>query len=260
MSRNLKDDDGAAMKAIVYNNEYSLEMALADVDAYVRGKLESSKHNSFELFLLNHPQLQDEVETALVARVGLMALGKQQVLSGIESDGTGSKQPSFIQRWFGNIQPIPAFATAAILVLTITVGSVMFKPEASPLLAQLQTPSGQYQTVTLPNVRAGLSGDFQPLAILDKNSSGGWMMLELELSYPEFDRYNIEIISWSDKNQLVALNSLQPDAKDNLVFALHTSELPIGDYVARVVYDSGTKVELIANYAFSVEAGKGNSS
>jgi len=46
-----------------------------------------------------------------------------------------------------------------------------------------------------------------------KTSSGGWMMLELELSYPEFDRYNIEIISWSDKNQLVALTAFSPMLK-----------------------------------------------
>ncbi|MBE9549965.1 MAG: hypothetical protein IMF09_11215 [Proteobacteria bacterium] len=259
MSNNQRDNGDPAMDTATCNNEYTIEQALADVDAYVRGKLETARKNSFELFLLSNPQLQDEVETALIARVGLIELGKQQVLSGIESDGTGSKQPSFLQRLFSGIQPVPAFATAAILVITITVGSVMFKDNDSPLLAQLQAPAGQLQTVTLPNVRAGLTGSFQPLAVLDKNANGGWMMMELELSFPEFERYNIEIISWSDKSRLVALSSLRPDAKDNLVFALHASELPTGDYVARVVYDNGTKEELIANYAFSVEAGKGNS-
>ena len=251
-----------------YADNYSLQQAIADVDAYVTGKLQAAHQNSFEMYLLEYPQLQEEVETALIARTGLQTLGKSQVLAanagtelaGIESDGTGQKAPSFLQRLLGGLKPIPAFATAAILVLTITVGSVMFKAESNPVLAQLIPPGGNYQTVVLPNVRAGMLGNFQPLAVLDQNAEGGWMMLELELSFPEFTSYNVQIISWPGQSQQVALSSLRPDAKDNLSFALHASELPVGDYVARVVYDNGSREEVVANYAFSVEAGKGSNS
>ncbi len=246
------------MNATMRKNEYSLEQAHKDVDCYVRDKLPAAAKESFELYLLTETQLQDDVETVLVTKLGLRAIGQQRAVNGIERDGTGGKAPSFLHRLL-NLRPAPAFASAAAMALVLTAGIFMLTEnginKSDLVLAQIEAPAGIYSTVTLPNVRAGTAGDFQPLAILDQNAKGGWMLMELELSYPEYQNYNVEILNWPEQTSVVALSSLQPDKQDNLVFALHASELPTGDYVARVVYDGGNNEELIANYAFSVEAG-----
>ncbi len=251
------------MNATMKKPNYSLEQAHKDVDCYVRDKLPEASRESFELHLLSEQQLQDDVETVLVVKLGLQAIGHKGVVTAIEKDGTGDKDKKswFFQRWF-NFRPAPAFASAAAMALVLTAGIFMFTDNGvrkDDLLAQISAPEGIYASVTLPNVRAGTNGDFQPLAILKQDTKGGWMLMELELSYPEHQNYNVEILSWPEQTNVVSLNSLQPDAQDNLTFALHASELPTGDYLARVVYDGTNSQELIANYAFSVEAGAGGS-
>ncbi len=256
MSEDNTKSEKQAMNASQRKNEYSLEQAHQDVDCYVRDKLPEASRKNFELHLLTQTQLQDDVETVLATKLGLQAIGQRRVVNGIERDGTGGREPSFLQRWL-NIRPVATFASAMVLVLT--AGIFMFSDTGirkDDLLAQVNAPAGTYETVSLPNVRAGTAGEFQPLAILNQNAKGGWMLMELELSYPEYQSYNVEILSWPDQASVVTLNSLQPDTQDNLVFALHASELPAGDYVARVVYDGTNNMELIANYAFRVEAGE----
>ena len=246
------------MNAAQQKHEYSLDRAYEDVDSYVRDKLSATERESFELHLLSEQQLQDDVETVLVTKLGLQAIGQQQALNGIEKDGTGGKEKSFLHRLL-DIRPAPAFASAAAMALVLTAGIFMFTEngvkKSDLLLAQIDAPAGIYSSVTLPNVRAGATGNFQPLAILNQNTKGGWMLLELELSYPEHQSYNVEILNWPEQTSVVSLSSLQADEQDNLVFALHASELATGDYIARVVYDGGNNQEIIANYAFRVEAG-----
>jgi len=220
------------------------------VDRYILGQLDEHQQRAFEEFMLDDTDIQDEVHTALSMRTGLRHAGRKSLEAEFNDPGAG---------WLSRLLPgrsapvaAAAFATVAMVSLALLVSSNYQISQLRSELHNFQAPQALVSSVTLPQVRSGTDAEFEPLGVLQSQANGGWLVLNLELSFPERKAYDVEIISWPDQQSILTVNRVKPDPFDNLVFALHASELPVGDYLARVVYDEAQQNKLVASYAFSV--------
>lgn len=213
------------------------------VDRYVRNELDDADLQAFELFMLDHPEVQDEVLTAITLKQGL-----PEALSAIEKSGTGS---SWLSRLIGTgLQPAFGIAGSALAV-TFAVLFIMANSEVNELEGQLnamQGPQGDIATAYLPQVRSADAAAFEPVAVVPAKSSG-WALFQLELGYVEAERFDIDINAWGDDVVVATVSDVQRSADDLLTVAVPAAQLPVGEYVARV--KSGE--EVIARFPFSVE-------
>ncbi len=250
-------DDVGIMKINKMTIEQLIRQGL--VERYVRGELAGQDQQDFEEFLLDSRELQDEVYSALVLKQGLEKLGPavtrpdiqdnkpgwwQRLLPGSRATASG---PSWVAAG--------AFAAVSVLTLGLLFSSNQTINRLQGELGELQMPQS-VSSVVLPMVRSGFGGDYEPMGTLQRTADGGWMVLNLELSFPEHGEYDVEILTLPQEQSALWINDLEPDHRDNLVFALHTSKVQAGDYLARVVYHDGEdREQLIATYAFSVMEG-----
>jgi len=220
------------------------------VDRYILGQLDEHQQRAFEEFMLDDTDIQNEVHTALAMRTGIRHAGRNSLEAEFNDSGAS---------WLSQLLPgrsaavaATAFAAVAMVALALLVTSNYQLSQLRSELNGYQAPQALVSSVTLPLVRSGLTDEFEPLGVLQTQANGGWLVLNLELSFPEQAAYDVEILSWPEQQAMLTVNQVKPDPADNLVFALHASELPVGDYLARVVYDEAQQDKLVASYAFSV--------
>lgn len=213
------------------------------VDRYVRNELNEADTEAFEHFMLDHPEVQDQVLTAMTLKQGL-----PQALSAIEKSGTGASW--FTRLLGGGLQPAFSLAGAALAV-TFAVLFVIANTEVNQLedrISALQGPQGDIATAYLPQVRSASAAAFEPVAVVPEKSSG-WALLQLELGYAEADRFDVAIQMWGSGNTVARIEKVQRSEDDLLIVAVPARKLSAGDYMA--IVRSGEQT--VAEFPFSVD-------
>lgn len=216
------------------------------VDRYVRGRLTAEQQQAFEMYMLDKPALQDEIMLAQALKQGLAA----QPASAFKAEKASG---GWFQRLFPtSLQPVLATggaALAAVFAVLLTLNqSEIDRLQAD--VAALEGPQTGIELAYLPQVRAVSSSEFEPVAVLNAVDKG-WQLLQLELGFPEADRFDLRITSWGDSKALIALDDLQAAADDTLMFSVPAGQLPPGRYQATVTEHANTQT--IATFQFSVE-------
>lgn len=238
------------MKNIMHKLDLEQVMQEGMVDQYVNNQLTGDDLQAFETLLLDCSELQDEVETALMMKQGMNAL---DTVAAEKTERASWWQRLFSPRWAPAISG--GFAAITALSLGLVISSQDKIRSLQNEIAQSKAPVTEISSITLPTVRSASVGRFEPMGILDRNQGQGMLLLSLELSFPDKEAYDVEIVSWPEQTVVERLTSVEPNELDNLVVALHAADLNSGDYVARVVYDSEHNEQLVGTYAFSVEEG-----
>ena len=218
------------------------------VDRYVQNRLNASETEVFEQFMLDSPEVQDDVLAAMTLKQGLPS-----ALQGIEKSGTGA---SWLSRLLnGGVRPAASLAGGALAV-TFAVLFILANSEVNLLESQLAGtagPQGDISTAYLPQVRSAGTTAFEPVAVMSAKTSG-WTLLQLELAYTEQAEFTVTVQPVTvqplgQASAIFTLNNVKASKDDTLSIAVPAEQLPAGNYVAKVS-DGG---KAIAEFPFSVE-------
>ncbi len=189
-------------------------------DRYVRNKLTPAEVEAYELQMMDSPELQDELEEALLLKEALKlgrAGSEVPKDSGVVANDSGS-------RW------MPwALAASVTLMLVSSYLYVSNWSETKLLknqLASLSQPRSEVLFATVKIMRS--AGNAVPDSIIQLPERSVMVMLEIELGSRSRNVQNL-LFSFESEGQATGLNWIgSPDASGLTTVAINSEQIPLG--------------------------------
>jgi hypothetical protein len=199
--------------------EHPTDIELADL--YVRDKLSGDEEADFEVRMLESPQLQQHVETALAIQESLkldQAHGKASPMA------LGSDQRKAGNPW-GNM----ALAASVLLAVVSTVMLARTSIESDRLkqqVAELSQPQSSVLTVPISIMRSLGSGS--PDVIVQKPPDGSVIQLDIELSRQSLAQPLLQFALESETESPILAWQTPPSANGRTTVLLQSRQIPTG--------------------------------
>jgi hypothetical protein len=189
------------------------------VERYVSGRLSEAETESFEAYLVEHPEVVDEVEAAEGIRAGLRELRRIGQLPRLLQ--VGDRQPWLLR-----------YAVAASIVAAASLGVLGYD-----LLAGHLSRDNPYASISTATVAIRLEGsrsvEGSDAFVVELPSTPATIELRTDVTLVEAASYSVQIdrVTKEGRTPVLDVEGMRPDDSGDLVLRLHSAALPNGDYL-----------------------------
>ena len=201
------------------------------IERYVRGTLPANELADFEIFMIEHPDIAEQVEYARGLDDGMRRAREEFFVADTASH---ARTPAFWQK--------PQFATAATLLLvSFTFATTWLYQRGSTLsseIERLRAPAGVSRNIWLEALRGG--GE-----VLIERRAGEPVLLHTIVDGPVGGLYRVELFDEGGRSVWIETDVA---ASDEPAVSLFIRDLPDGRYRVTVTANDGE--QLAADRAF----------
>jgi len=229
------------------------------VDRYVMGRLSLEEAERFEEHYVHCPHCLDRLEEAERFRGAVRE---------VAAEGA-AHAPRHRPEEGARILPFPAWVLAtpgrrgliaAALLTALVLPPVLLHRQLQDTRAELaRAQQPQTRTVLFPVGRErGGSSAAEPSHRIRLGSEPEWVVLSLDLGYPEHDAYRATVLREGEggEEQVWSGDGLTPDSRGALVIGVPSSFLEAGDYRVRVEHgppDADSRPDAVFTFRVIVE-------
>ncbi len=198
------------------------------LNRYRRGELPITERAELEEFILDQPDLVEQLELDMMIESGLRD-------ATVASIGAVAKRP-VITGWR---RLLPIAASAAYLLLAASIILNIYLATENTMLRDQSTladsAQSNIQILRLPTV---LSEDeeFRPLGLLltGAAASADLAVISVQLTFPEEPTFRIEIVTHPGGQPILVFDGVEPRGEGDLIFSIPLDRLPPGKYYAEI--------------------------
>ncbi len=209
------------------------------IDLYAQGRLGSNQLDEFEIYMLEHPEIVDEIE---IAKGMQAAIGENT--DSLSPDTTSAFSPKGNKRLiFARGYAIAATALLGMSAVYSTMLSIQVE-ELQSTVADLREPSLIAEELWFEPVR----GEHAPAV---RQIAGEATVIHIDVSSADAAHYVVEL---SNDTSGYRWRQSQVQADDEQLIRLVLPSLPPGNYSLSVASDSGSdNAEPFVRYRFSAQ-------
>ncbi|MEM9533962.1 MAG: hypothetical protein AAGA23_23820 [Pseudomonadota bacterium] len=146
------------------------------LDRYVQQRLDDNEREQFEIWLLDHPEVLEDLKLRSAMRQGVKALGEDPV------DAEPPKQPRWWERWLGSPAYLGATAMACLALMVTPAALYLAERQKTDSLEQALAEARQPKPVLqrVPLIMTRSAGD-KPNATLELPRQPGTLLFDLSV-------------------------------------------------------------------------------
>ena len=207
------------------------------IERYLQGKLAEDELSAFEIYMLDHPEIVDDVE---------YARGMQDALIGVKDElYANTPSPTLTQPpsgfWLGRQY---ALAATVLFAITLTISGLLYQRIGglNDEIAELRRPVAVTDEIWLEPVRGGRER-------IVERSEGTALVLRVDVGAASADSYTAELRG-EGTDFFWERSQIRPDDERSIRFVV--SGLPSGNYRLAVSADDGVTAPF-AEYRFLLQ-------
>ena len=203
------------------------------LDRYRRNQLTPEMRIEFEEYILDKPDLIEQLELDMLFESGLQ----------------GQTAGSLKEASASSIRPRGLFfaASAAFSLLAASVVlNFLQNSENRRLTDELARASGAQPNIQILDLPTVLSdgGSFRPVGTLLLDTPAAIAIFNVQLPFPEEPRFRVLIRSHPEGREILVLNDVEPHGEGDLVFSLPLALFEPGNYYVEVSADGGEPLRI----------------